>query len=399
MPGGRKPVDPRAAVESGTRLRSPEPFPLIMRLFGFHARPRWSRHAGHAACIALAAVLATAAQAAVTGRVVNRTTNQPEAGVFLTLISFGEGMDPIEEVKSGPGGDFRFEKPLGGTGMIRAEYGGVSYTHILPPGQPTEDIDVEVFEVVSGEAPPPMAHVMLFETDGPSLVVTESFIFENDATPPKTYRDAERGTLRFFLPPAANGQVDVRATGPASMPLRSAADPTSQPNVYKVDFPLKPGENRIDLNYSVPFPEDGTFAVRVVYKGVSTRLAVPPGMTLESEGLTPMGNEPRTKASLYELEGGRTEYQLKITGEGRLQSAEGSESPPATGSPNRITVQNAPIHSEYIWILLIAGAILGIGFFRLYTATPPAGKAASDHQPVRAGANPAGKPKPSRRKR
>jgi hypothetical protein len=308
-------------------------------------------------------------------------------------------MDPIEEVKSGPGGEFRFEKPLGGPGMIRAEYGGVSYTQMLPPGQPTEGVDVEVFEVAAGEVLPPTAQVMLFEPAGPSLTVTESFIFENRTNPPKAYRDAERGTLRFYLPPEANGQVDVRATGPASMPLRSAADPTGEANIFKVDFPLKPGENRIDLNYTVPRPEDGSFAGRMVYDGVAMRVAVPPGVTLESEGLKSLGNEPRTQAALYELEGGRKEYEFKVTGEGRLQGgAEESEAPAGGGSPNRISVQNAPIDKEYVWIMLIAAAILGIGFFRLYTSKPPEAAASGDSS-AHPAASQTGKPRSSRRKR
>jgi hypothetical protein len=370
-----------------------------MHLFRFHARPARARFAGFTAPMALFLAIAATASAAVSGRVVNRTTSQPESGVFLTLISFAQGMDPIEEVKSGPGGKFQFEKPLGGPGMIRAEYGGVSYSKMLPPGQPTEGVDVEVFEIAAGEVLPPTAHVMLFEPNGSSLTVTESFIFENQTNPPKAFRDAERGTLRFYLPPEASGQVDVRATGPASMPLRSAADPTNEQNIFKVDFPLKPGENRIDLNYTVPRPEDGSFAGRMVYDGVAMRVAVPAGVTLEAEGLKSLGNEPRTQAALYELEGGRKEYDFKITGEGRLQGAPESEAPAPSGSPNRISVQDAPIDKEYVWIMLIAAAILGVGFFRLYTSRPPGTATSNSDSSARPAANPAAKPKPSRRKR
>ena len=81
------------------------------------------------------------------------------------------------------------------------------------------------------------------------MLLRESFQFVNASSPPVTYSSAA-GTLNFYLPPEAGGGVDVSGTGPAGMPLRSTALPAGPDNIYKVDFPLKPGENRIDLQYA-----------------------------------------------------------------------------------------------------------------------------------------------------
>jgi len=57
-----------------------------------------------------------------------------------------------------------------------------------------------------------------------------------------TFNDPEGGTLRFYAPPAAKG-IQVNATAPQGQPIRVAPEPAGQPDVYKVDFPIKPGLN------------------------------------------------------------------------------------------------------------------------------------------------------------
>ena len=77
------------------------------------------------------------AAASVSGVVVNRTTGKPEPRVALTLISFAEGMDPIEEVYSGPDGKFEFVKPVPGMGMLRTDHEGVTYSTMATSPLPT----------------------------------------------------------------------------------------------------------------------------------------------------------------------------------------------------------------------------------------------------------------------
>ena len=62
--------------------------------------------------------------------------------------------------------------------------------------------------------------------------------------------------------------MQVRTAGPQRMPLRSVATPTSEENIYKVDFALKPGENSIDMTYLVPYTEGAEFHGRVLYDGL-----------------------------------------------------------------------------------------------------------------------------------
>ena len=169
------------------------------------------------------------AQVAVKGTVVNRTTGQPAARVALTLITFVGGMSPVEEVYSSADGAFAFEKELSRSteqpmlGMVRAEYEGVPYSSLIRAGS-AGDLTVEVYSVEEEDLPAPDRHVVIFGPEESELVVNELFFFRNESDPPLAFRNPNRGTLRFYLPPEAGGEVSVQATGPAGMPLRSTAE-------------------------------------------------------------------------------------------------------------------------------------------------------------------------------
>ena len=60
--------------------------------------------------------------------------------------------------------------------------------------------------------------------------------------------DAANGTLHFYLPPEAKGIVSVTINAPGGMPIQRPAEKTNQPNVYKVSYPIKPGETRFDVS-------------------------------------------------------------------------------------------------------------------------------------------------------
>lgn len=323
---------------------------------------------------------AAAASAAINGVAINRTTGEPVARIPITLISFAQGMDPIEEVYTDADGRFAFVKEVSaGPAMLRSEYDGVSYSKMIPPGAPQQDVEVEVFQ--SAEEPiRPTGRVLVLEPGEAELVVNESYLFENSTSPPKTYRDAERGTLRFYLPPEAKGIVQVEASGPARMPLKQVADPTDEENIFMVDFAIKPGENRISLTYLLPHGGESVIEGRSPYEGLQTRIAVPSGVELEGDGLTSMGREPNTQAEIFEVASAGP-FAVTVRGSGRLArgGGAGSGGAPAAGggAPTEITIEQAPISKEAPWVFGIAGVILALGFIRLFLqgdGSAPSGK-------------------------
>lgn len=325
----------------------------------------------------LLVILPLVSQAAVEGTVINRTTGEPVAGVLITLLKFEAGMDPIEEVRSDENGAFAFQKPLTGSngspvpGMLRSEYEGVSYSEMLPPGRSTEGIEVSVYSVEDQQALAPSTHIMIFEPGGGEMVIKDVFAFSNQSTPPRAYRDAENGTLRFYLPPEAKGIVQVSASGPQRMPLRSIATPAGEANIYKVDFPIKPGENTIELTYLVPYEEGAEFQTRVLYEDLSTRIAVPAGVEVDAEGLVSLGQEPQTQAAIYDLPSAST-FTVKISGRGQLARSGGAPEGAAPSGGNEIRIAQAPVAKEMYWVIGLTAAVLLVGFYYLYTRQPDA---------------------------
>jgi hypothetical protein len=323
--------------------------------------------------------------AQVNGTVINATTGRPASGVALTLLQFEQGMAPVEEVFSASDGSFRFEKSLTGAagqripGGVRAEFEGVSYSHMLPPNTPTQDLHISVYSV-DEKVPAPRERIMIFEPGGEEMIVNETFLFLNQEQPPKTFRDPVRGALRFYLPPEARGIVQVSTLGPAGMPLRSTAVKTNEEDVFMVDFPVKPGENRVDLTYLLPHADGGPFAVRALYPGLRTRVAAPPGVTIDAEGLESRGQEPHTQATVYELPAA-SEVVLAVSGQGSLRPPSGAPGGEASGGGGgSLRIAPAPIHKEMVWIIVLTCAILAVGFYGLLTARSSGSPVTSEQQ-------------------
>lgn len=309
---------------------------------------------------------------AVSGTVLNATTGAPQGGVSLTLSSFRGGMTPVEETASNADGSFEFTKPLPAVasgqpfaGAIRAEHDGIGYTEILRGGESHDSVRITVYSVSEQNLPAPVNRVLILEPSGAELLLRESFQFVNNSDPPVTYSSAV-GTLNFYLPAAAQGTVDVSGTGPAGMPLRSTALPTGAEDIYKVDFPLKPGDNRIDLQYAVPYEDGMQFTTRSTYPAVNTRFAAPAGVSLEGVGVANMGQEPTTLASIYSVPDGPA-VTLTVRGSGQLRTSAAG----GGGGQAEISIEQAPVSKELPWIAGLAIAILGLGFYHLLSSRMP----------------------------
>ena len=146
-------------------------------------------------------------------------------------------------------------------------------------------------------------HMILFEPDGGQMVVNETYLCSTTGG----------GRLPFYLPAAANGNVTVNATAAGGTPIAAAVKKTSKPDVYAVDFPVKPGETRIDLSYTVPYTEGAAYEGKIVTKDDNTYLIAAAGVTLQGENLNDLGQEPRTQDHIYGLTG--TSYKVVLTAE------------------------------------------------------------------------------------
>jgi hypothetical protein len=312
-------------------------------------------------------LVALPAFAAVTGTVINRTTGQPQAGATVALNKLGQGgIELIDQAKSDAQGRFSINQEVQGPHVIRTVYQGVSYNHMLPPGSPTTGITVDVYNASKEPGESKVGkHMILFEPSGRQMTVSETYLVTNTG---KTAWNSDAGTIRFFLPAGANGKAQVQATAPGGMPIGAGVLKTSKPDVYAVDFAVKPGDTRFDVNYSLPYTPGEPYTGKVATKDENTYLIAPNGVTLAGDGLNDLGTEPRTQAHLYGMAG--DSYKITLTGAEAAPAgaADGSGGEQAENSGPQIEQIMPRVNSQAKLILGLALGILALGFALLYRA-------------------------------
>ena len=302
-------------------------------------------------------LFALPALAAIDGTVTNRTTGKPVAGATVSVVNLAQGMQPAATAKTGAGGAFSIDIGVTGPVLLQTTHGGISYSKMLQLGAPLSGVALDVYDVSSKPGQAAVAQrMLLFEPGNEQLQVTEIFLFQNPGA--TTWRDPGKGTLRFYLPPAAQGAVKVNATAPHGMPLAREAEKAGG-DVYKVDFPIKPGgETRIDVSYSVHYHAGGTFEGKLVTPAKVTRLFAPIGVTLEGEGVAAAGQDPNMKANIYTVAG--ETFKISVS----MPEATAGESGPRFEPIMPRLYGRAPV------IVALAAAILLLGFVLLYRARP-----------------------------
>ena len=314
--------------------------------------------------------------AAVTGTVVNRTTGRPAPAVTVDFYKFGQGgMERVDQAKTDAQGRFSIDREPDGQGpsMLRVEIDGVTYNHMLPPGSPVTGLEIPVY---SASAKPGAAkvgkHMIMLQPSGGQMAVSETYLVENSGQ--VTWFDPKAGTLRFYLPAAAKGNVEVRATAPDGMSVPVPSDKTSRPDVYVAKFEVKPGETRFDITYSVPYTEGVPYAGKIVTQDEDSYLIAPNGVTLTGENLSDLGVEPRSQSHIYGFTG--TAYSVKLTGTAApaAQNAAADASGDQSDSGPHVEEIMPRVNAQAGTIVALALAILGLGFVLLYRRAPVAPK-------------------------
>jgi hypothetical protein len=312
--------------------------------------------------------------AAIDGTVVNKTSGKPQSGVNITLVKPGaQGMQTIGTAVSDATGHFRFEKdqPGGGPQLLQAAYKGVNYNKLMTPNIPTSNVELDVFEATKSPAAARVSqHMLILQPTTTQFTVNEMVIVANAGN--TTYNDPAQGGVRFYLPAEANGQVKVSAQGQQGMVLPRVAEKTEEDSIYKVDYPIKPGETQFDISYVLPVGSPLKYQGRVVgVKGIAggpLRLIAPAGVTLSGADLQSIGQEPKTQATIYNVTAQR-DFSVDVTGFGSLHAGEDANAVDTSESP-QLTEGLPHIYSHMAWMVVLAFAILGVGLVMLFKASP-----------------------------
>ena len=327
--------------------------------------------------LGIALLLISPLSAAVTGTVINKTTGKPQPGATVGFNKLGQGgIELIDQAKSDAEGHFTINQDVSGPPhLLRTAYDGVTYNHMLPPGSPTTDLTIEVYNASRQPGAAKVSkHMLLFEPSGSQMVVNETYIYKNDGNTAWNDPDAGGGTLHFYAP-QVTGRVVVNATAPGGMPIPAAVNKTPKPDIYAVDFPVKPGETRFDLTYTVPYNSGTPYQGKILTKDDDTYLIAPNGITLQGDNLKDLGNEPRTQAHIYGLTS--TSYEIVLTGTEAAPPAgadTGAADQPEGSGPQIEQILPRVNRESQIPILVLAFGILALGFVLLYRANPLAAK-------------------------
>ncbi len=346
----------------------------------------------------LALLAASTALAAVDGTVVNQTTGQPEPGASISLFRLSQnGPELMDSAKSDANGHFSINQTLEmGPHLIEVQHSGVTYNTMVPPGRPSTGLTLSVYDSSKDPKTAPISqHIVFLEPTGQQLNVTETYFFNNTGN--KTYDDPDGGTLRFFVPSnVVKDSLKVNATEPRGMALEQAPSETKPKGAYSISFPVKPGETRVDINYTLPATDPEKYASKIYYQsGAPTRLVVPQSVSLQGSDLKSLGSEPQTSANIYETSA--SAYDVTVQGTGSLQAAGGggagasaggsmgggaaasSDDSDESGATLR-TILPPAYEDRRVTILAITMAALALGFVLLYRkgqAAPVKGKTGS----------------------
>jgi hypothetical protein len=305
----------------------------------------------------------TALFASVDGTVVNLTTGKAQPSVIVTLVKpAAQGvLQTLATVKTDAAGNFKIDKDLPpGPVLLQAIFKGVLYTQAVPPGTPTTGLHVKVYDATSEAGIEKVSqHVMLFEPSESSLTVSEVFRVENQSS--TTFQDPVNGSIRFYAPESSGGKINVTISAPGGMPIQRPAVKTKDKDVYKIDYPVKPGESQFEVGYSLPSTDK--FAGKILSGQGKTFLLTPSTVTLLGDGVEEQGREPQSQAHIYTTTNAAS-FSVRITGIGSLQNQDAAPAGDTDEPP--LEEKAARVYSRMYWVLGLTLTILGLGGVLLY---------------------------------
>lgn len=225
--------------------------------------------------LALISCCVAAQAATVTGSVLNKTTGRPDAGDAVVLISFGPGMQETARTTTDARGNFSFNIPDQNVHLIRVDHQKAAYFKPMRPG--TTHLDINVYDVsakVAGVSTE--ADVMRIEAGPQGLHVIQNYFVKNSSSPPRT--QFSTAAYSIYLPAGAKIEGSA-AAGPDGMPVSSSPMPQADKGHYAFVFPVRPGETRFQVSYTLPYSGSFEFSPRVGLPTGDLAIMLPKSMT------------------------------------------------------------------------------------------------------------------------
>lgn len=323
-----------------------------------------------------AALCALPAMAQIDGTVINATTGKPQAGVEVSLIHPGEnGMETLGTATTGADGGFKIDKPLPSPpAILRTTYQNVDYNQVVPPGTPSTGLKLSVYDSTN-KASSALAqqHLIVVDAETAGLQISETFLLQNSGT--TSFLDPVKGSVEFYLPKSAQDSAKVSINAPNGMPITRAPEKTTLADVFKIGYPIKPGQTEFDVAYKLP----GATKFTQKKLGSGATIVVSPetvkltGPGLKDDGIKQLG-QGGPSAHVYEVDAAAgASFEVGVEGTGSLQAAQDaapSDEDEDGGSP-KPRADQARIYERLPWVLGLALGILAVGGALLYRRSGP----------------------------
>jgi hypothetical protein len=228
----------------------------------------------------MALVTASAVAATVSGTITNKTTGKPSAGDVVGVINTAQSMDEITKVTSDSTGSFHASAPDGGQILLHVTHKGAEYFKSVPAG--TSVVDIDVYDSAAKvDGITSEALVLRAETDpaGKTLNVSENFFVQNASTPPRT--EYSGNTFDFYVPKGAQIAQSL-ASSPSGLPTNTKVVPIDAASGhYAFTFPIRPGETRFQVAYSLPYAGKQPFSIKLSNKTGDVAVMLPKSMQFD----------------------------------------------------------------------------------------------------------------------
>jgi len=303
----------------------------------------------------------------LTGSVKNVTVGAPAAGDEVILLSLGQGMEEAGRTKTDAKGHFSFKLDNAqGPHLIRVIHQEVTYHRIAPPG--TTSVEVEVYDVGKKvEGISVVADIMRFQASQGQLEVERTFAVTNNSKPPRTQMNEHN--LEFYVPDGAK-VTEGQAMTAGGQPVNSAPVPEGEnaKNRYAFLFPLRPGETRFNVVYTVPYTGSVNIDPKSVYPLEHFVAIAPKAMEFSAVAgagyqVAPFPGQPDANVEVASNTRLGQPMAFKLSGEGTLaapvEDGETSQAPgPAAQNENRPggglgpPIDAPPPYQKYQWWIL-----------------------------------------------
>lgn len=323
-----------------------------------HILARYAFAAAIIVCIA--AIAGSAAALTINGHVVNGTTGDENLSIGVTLLNPSAGMEPIAETQT-VGGKFTFDGLDGDAPiyLLRVDYLDVLYTKMLrPSGSSAVDATISVYDTTSSwEGIHVLVPHIAAMVDDDHLEIEMLYQIHNHVDPPRTIASVDAQFLVYI--PEDKIEILRSYVSHEEVPIDRFPVPADSPGVYRIDYPIRPGETSVGISYSVPYTGR---SYSLSYKLTSdienmTLYAVNPGMKFTSETLELGGGERVQGMMAYDVTG-LTEgspFQLTVSGGEPVSAAAGQG-----GHGGQSSIVTLPVAAESVSLLVMVIVLLAL---------------------------------------